>query len=101
MGDVDVAALAFDEDDPDLAPADADEGAPNAAPNPRELFKRFDTNGNGTISYEEFKAMLPRLGIEMSAAKALKFFRTCDTDGSGAIEYVDRTLRCCCCCCYS
>ena len=47
----------------------------------------FDSDGSGKISYDEFRSMLPRLGINMSAAKALKYFRLCDADGSGEIDF--------------
>ena len=30
---------------------------------------------------------MPKLGINMSGAKLLKYFKLCDTDGSGEIDF--------------
>ena len=49
---------------------------------PEEVFKRFDEDNSGAIDFEEFKTMLPELNVKLSEAKALKYFRQCDTDGS-------------------
>ena len=54
---------------------------------PMDVFKEFDTDNSGLISFEEFRAMLPRLGIKMSVPKMLKYFRMCDADGSGEIDF--------------
>jgi Ca2+-binding EF-hand superfamily protein len=53
---------------------------------PEDLFKKFDTDNSGTIDYDEFVALLPKLGVKMTEAKALKYFRVCDQDGSGNID---------------
>ena len=50
-----------------------------------EAFAEFDTDGSGAIDFDEFKAMLPQLGVKMSEAKALKYFKVCDADNSGEI----------------
>ena len=50
-----------------------------------EVFERFDEDTSGFIDFDEFKLMLPELGVNISEAKALKYFRQCDTDGSGEI----------------
>ena len=52
---------------------------------PEEVFARFDEDNSGAIDFEEFKTMLPELNVNLSEAKALKYFRQCDTDGSGEI----------------
>ncbi|KAI9993343.1 hypothetical protein PInf_015421 [Phytophthora infestans] len=54
-----------------------------------ELFKKYDTDGSGNISAPEFLAMLPDLGISISAAKAMRIFRKCDTDGGGEIDLTE------------
>uniref|UniRef100_K3X146 EF-hand domain-containing protein n=1 Tax=Globisporangium ultimum (strain ATCC 200006 / CBS 805.95 / DAOM BR144) TaxID=431595 RepID=K3X146_GLOUD len=53
---------------------------------PEELFRKYDTDGSGNISVQEFLAMLPDLGITMSDAKATRIFKKCDTDGGGEID---------------
>ena len=54
---------------------------------PEEVFMEFDVDGSGFIDMAEFKDMLPKLGVKMSSAKALKYFKMCDTDGSGEIDF--------------
>jgi hypothetical protein len=53
---------------------------------PEELFILFDEDDSGLISYKEFRRMLPYLSIEISDAKALKYFRICDTDKDDNID---------------
>ncbi|CAM9366350.1 unnamed protein product, partial [Chrysoparadoxa australica] len=53
---------------------------------PEEVFAMFDTDGSGKIDFDEFRAMLPHLGIRVAMPKALKYFRMCDTDNSGEID---------------
>jgi Ca2+-binding EF-hand superfamily protein len=53
---------------------------------PEEIFALFDKSSDGKLSFEEFRDMLPQLGFKLSAAKALKYFRTVDSDGSGEID---------------
>lgn len=58
-----------------------------------ECFLEFDTDKSGLIDYEEFQQMLPRLGIDISEAKALRYFRMCDKDNSGAIDLDEFKVR--------
>ncbi len=53
---------------------------------PMDIFVLFDEDDSGLISYEEFRKMLPFLNINISDAKAFRYFRMCDTDGSGEID---------------
>lgn len=53
---------------------------------PFEIFDLFDDDSSGLIDYHEFRKMLPYLEIEISDAKAYRYFRICDTDGSGQID---------------
>ena len=39
---------------------------------PAEMFNLFDTDKSGAIDFEEFRTMLPMLGIQMSDAKAFR-----------------------------
>lgn len=36
---------------------------------PEDTFARFDTDGSGLIDFDEFRAMLPHLGIKISMPK--------------------------------
>lgn len=53
---------------------------------PTDIFVLFDEDDSGLISFEEFRKMLPYLDINISDAKAFRYFRMCDTDGSGEID---------------
>jgi len=53
----------------------------------KEVFEIYDTDGSGTISFEEFQSMLPDLGIRhLTVPRQLEYFRLCDEDGSGQID---------------
>ncbi|KAK7233594.1 guanyl-nucleotide exchange factor, partial [Aureococcus anophagefferens] len=54
---------------------------------PEAVFEKFDTDNSGRINLEEFKIMLGKLKINMSSAKALKYFKMCDADDSGEIDF--------------
>lgn len=51
-----------------------------------DVFVIFDDDDSGLMSFEEFRNMLPRLGIHVGDAKAFRYFNICDTDGSGEID---------------
>ena len=51
-----------------------------------DIFNLFDDDDSGLISFEEFRKMLPYLQIFISDAKAFRYFRICDTDGTGEID---------------
>lgn len=53
---------------------------------PVEIFVLFDEDDSGLISFEEFRKLLPYLDVNISDAKAFRYFRMCDTDGSGEID---------------
>lgn len=84
---------AFADEDAADAAADDAKKAENAGARkaydkmtPEEVFAEFDTDNSGAIDWAEFKAMLPKLGVTMNEAKALKYFNMCDTDGGGDID---------------
>ena len=47
---------------------------PFASSDPEALFKRYDEDDSGTISFNEFTKMLKELNINISEAKARKYF---------------------------
>ncbi len=49
--------------------------------------------GSGAIDWAEFKAMLPKLGVAMNEAKALKYFNMADTNGGGDIDLEVRSSK--------
>lgn len=51
-----------------------------------DIFILFDEDDSGLISFEEFRKLLPYLDISISDAKAFRYFRMCDSDGSGEID---------------
>ena len=52
-----------------------------------EVFARYDTDNSGSIDIDEFKVMLPYLGILVNEAKAERIFRRFDADGGGDIDF--------------
>ena len=53
--------------------------------NPSRLFRFFDHDSQGLIDLEEFKTMLPQLGITIPAAKAIRVFRMLDASNTKAL----------------
>ena len=53
---------------------------------PHDIFAIFDEDESGLVGFEEFRKMLPYLNINISDAKALRYFKMCDADNSGAID---------------
>lgn len=53
---------------------------------PTDIFTLFDEDDSGLISFQEFRKILPFLDVDISDAKAYRYFRLCDTDGSGEID---------------
>ena len=86
-----LSALAFATtlalaDDKPAAPAPGAPPPPGGKgnrPAPEEIFKKLDTNGDGFISLDEFKAS-PR--AQKDPAKAEEAFKKMDTDGDGKLS---------------
>ena len=51
----------------------------------RKLFKKFDSRGDGSISYEEFCLALEESGLDEEDMQSM--FEAVDLDGSGRIRY--------------
>lgn len=51
----------------------------------RELFEEYDRNGDGVISYKEFKTSLA--GTNLTNEEVLRLFKDVDVDNSGSIDY--------------
>ncbi len=52
----------------------------------KQVFASFDKDGDGKIGYDEFIGMRKDFGINITDAKALKYFKKIDSDGSHAID---------------
>eukprot|EP00927_Polykrikos_kofoidii_P079516 TRINITY_DN76297_c0_g1_i1.p1 TRINITY_DN76297_c0_g1~~TRINITY_DN76297_c0_g1_i1.p1 ORF type:complete len:846 (+),score=99.59 TRINITY_DN76297_c0_g1_i1:57-2540(+) len=51
------------------------------------VFQRFDTDGDGTISFDELKAILCKLGSEWNDESCQSLFDAIDMDQDGFIQY--------------
>ena len=54
-----------------------------------DLFKTWDTDGNGMIDKFEFRRVVAELGLPNSDAASDRLFDEYDKDGSGEIQYVE------------
>ncbi|CAA0838199.1 Calcium-dependent protein kinase 3 [Striga hermonthica] len=55
----------------------------------KEMFKSMDTDNSGTITYEELKAGLPKLGTKLSESEVKQLMEAADVDGNGTIDYIE------------
>ncbi|KAJ8907282.1 hypothetical protein NDN08_007397 [Rhodosorus marinus] len=55
----------------------------------KQAFDEVDTDGSGTITIEEMKAALHRLGNNVADEEVQKMWETFDLDGNGTIDYVE------------
>ncbi|PWA47883.1 Calcium-dependent protein kinase 3 [Artemisia annua] len=55
----------------------------------KEMFKSMDTDNSGTITYEELKAGLPKLGTKLSESEVRQLMEAADVDGNGRIDYIE------------
>jgi hypothetical protein len=79
-----ASTLCLAEDKPAGPPpgAPGGPGGDRPRPNPEEAFKKLDTNGDGTVSLEEFKAG-PR--AQRNPERAAEAFAKMDKDGDGKV----------------
>ncbi|XP_074567790.1 calcium-dependent protein kinase 15-like [Curcuma longa] len=58
----------------------------------KEIFKSIDTDNSGTITFEELKSGLPKLGnlgIKISEPEVRQLMEAADVDGNGTIDYIE------------
>ncbi|XVF51396.1 hypothetical protein PTKIN_Ptkin04bG0182000 [Pterospermum kingtungense] len=55
----------------------------------KEMFKSMDTDNNGTITFEELKAGLSKLGTKLSESEVKQLMEAADVDGNGTIDYME------------
>ncbi|XP_078162496.1 calcium-dependent protein kinase 29-like isoform X1 [Carex rostrata] len=57
----------------------------------KQMFKNMDTDGSGTITFEELKIGLSRLGSQLAEGEVRQLLDAADVDRSGAIDYIEFT----------
>ncbi|XP_073225168.1 calcium-dependent protein kinase 2-like [Cicer arietinum] len=55
----------------------------------KSMFTNMDTDNSGTITYEELKAGLQRLGSKLSEAEVKQLMEAADVDGNGTIDCIE------------
>ncbi|XP_057521433.1 calcium-dependent protein kinase 1-like isoform X2 [Amaranthus tricolor] len=55
----------------------------------KEMFKSMDTDNSGTITFEELKAGLPKLGTRLSESEVRQLMDAADVNGNGTIDYLE------------
>ncbi|XP_074569628.1 calcium-dependent protein kinase 2-like [Curcuma longa] len=55
----------------------------------KQMFANMDTDNSGTITYEELKTGLARLGSKLSEAEIKQLMDAADVDGNGTIDYIE------------
>ncbi|XP_052182327.1 calcium-dependent protein kinase-like [Diospyros lotus] len=55
----------------------------------KAMFTNMDTDNSGTITYEELKSGLARLGSKLSEAEVKQLMEAADVDGNGTIDYIE------------
>ncbi|GMP47784.1 hypothetical protein CsSME_00015367 [Camellia sinensis var. sinensis] len=53
----------------------------------KQLFKMIDTDNSGTITFEELKAGLKRVGSELMESEIMSLMNAADINNSGTIDY--------------
>ncbi|KAL0360501.1 UNVERIFIED_CONTAM: Calcium-dependent protein kinase [Sesamum radiatum] len=55
----------------------------------RQMFNNMDTDGSGTITYEELRTGLSKLGSKLSEAEIKQLMEAADVDKNGTIDYIE------------
>ncbi|KAL3522000.1 hypothetical protein ACH5RR_014834 [Cinchona calisaya] len=55
----------------------------------KAMFTNIDTDNSGTITYEELKSGLARLGSKLSENEVKQLMEAADVDGNGTIDYIE------------
>ncbi|KAK7245856.1 hypothetical protein RIF29_40708 [Crotalaria pallida] len=55
----------------------------------KAMFANMDTDNSGTITYEELKTGLARIGSRLSEAEVKQLMEAADVDGNGSIDYIE------------
>ncbi|CAL0301163.1 unnamed protein product [Lupinus luteus] len=55
----------------------------------KAMFANMDTDNSGTITYEELKTGLARIGSKLSEAEVKQLMEAADVDGNGSIDYIE------------
>lgn len=53
------------------------------------MFTNMDTDNSGSITYEELKTGLARLGSKLTEAEVKQLMDAADVDGNGTIDYIE------------
>ncbi|KAG0459740.1 hypothetical protein HPP92_022868 [Vanilla planifolia] len=54
-----------------------------------EIFKSIDIDGSGTITFDELKNGLNKLGTKLSESEVRQLMEAADVDGNGSIDYIE------------
>ncbi|XP_054797968.1 calcium-dependent protein kinase 2-like [Prosopis cineraria] len=55
----------------------------------KAMFRNMDTDNSGTITYEELKAGLQKLGSKLTEGEVQQLLDAADVDGNGSIDYIE------------
>ncbi|KAK4259001.1 hypothetical protein QN277_005381 [Acacia crassicarpa] len=55
----------------------------------KAMFTNMDTDNSGSITYEELKTGLARIGSQLSEAEVKQLMEAADVDGNGTIDYIE------------
>lgn len=53
----------------------------------RGIFRDFDTNSSGALTFDEFNFLLVKLAIQVDRKFALALFKRFDTNDNGVIDF--------------